>query len=806
MTSISRFLTLLLVLFGAALLPMAASAQSAQLLFEGYLTDDDGPANGERELTFRLYEAAQGGAAIWEDTYQITVEEGRFQVPLGSGQTPLTGELFSVSTWLGITPAGGDEFEPRQPIGDVPTALVARDVTGDINPRSISINGQLIVAADGTWVGAGGLEGAGFGVADDRDNDGWPDWVEVATGSDPTDEASQPADANEDGAADLLQGPTGPMGAVGTPGVDGLPGDEGARGPRGEIGDRGPAGPVGPEGSVGPRGDPGERGQRGEIGEVGPQGIPGPAGPQGIAGPLGPQGERGPVGPQGEQGIEGPVGPAGLRGERGPEGPAMDVNQDSDQDGFPDWIEISLGSDPLAVDSTPVDLNDNQIPDAMEGTAGPAGVAGPAGPAGAMGPAGPAGAEGVAGADGAPGVDGAAGPAGADGAQGPAGPAGDSALAHINPNVLTSRLTRTFAAVDVPIVDPQDGNPVESLIDVPGTGPLNAVKVTVDITHGDLTQLNLKLRAPDGTIVTLHANAAGQDLALAYPTDAQPADGSMDDFLAGGARGNWALIMTDNIIGNVGRINGWSLELTYTSGDQLDLLGNIDMSGNTIMNTADPIAPQQVATKAYVDRTREAYSGARYRWAVWSSYNQPQGWYASNDANLFGGINPSNWGDGSAIASQLSADKQVLLTLFNRRGFAGKNAMVVADEWYSNSSTNSKHAGALFRIRNTTNAAIEWVVNARQTSYGGWGERASVALNGVSIWHSGGTNYYTNATFTHRLSIPANRTSTAIFISGSTSQSGTRGLLLAFYSNSLELPAGLEYVDDLDTATNGWDN
>ncbi len=53
--------------------------------------------------------------------------------------------------------------------------------------------------------------------------------------------------------------------------------------------------------------------------------------------------------------------------------------------------------------------------------------------------------------------------------------------------------------------------------------------------------------------------------------------------------------------------------------------------------------------------------------------------------------------------------------------------------------------------------------------------------------------------------MPADRVSTAIFVSGSTTQSGTRGLMLAFIESTLELPEGLEYVDDLDIAAGGWD-
>ena len=59
--------------------------------------------------------------------------------------------------------------------------------------------------------------------------------------------------------------------------------------------------------------------------------------------------------------------------------------------------------------------------------------------------------------------------------------------------------------------------------------------------------------------------------------------------------------------------------------------------------------------------------------------------------------------------------------------------------------------------------------------------------------------------------IPANRTSTVIAVGGSTygqnlhSNVHTRLSLLAFTNNSLALPNGLEYIDDLDIATGGWE-
>lgn len=55
--------------------------------------------------------------------------------------------------------------------------------------------------------------------------------------------------------------------------------------------------------------------------------------------------------------------------------------------------------------------------------------------------------------------------------------------------------------------------------------------------------------------------------------------------------------------------------------------------------------------------------------------------------------------------------------------------------------------------------------------------------------------------------IPAGRTSTVMFMSGSSPQGGyTRSLSLAFYGYALVLPSGLSYVDDLLIATGGFES
>ena len=209
---------------------------------------------------------------------------------------------------------------------------------------------------------------------------------------------------------------------------------------------------------------------------------------------------------------------------------------------------------------------------------------------------------------------------------------------------------------------------------------------------------------------------------------------------------------------------------------------------------------------AGIDITNNVISSkATYRWTSFSTYNQAFGWYANNDPNMFGGIPPSVWSDANGMASNMSSDKQVLLTLFNKKAYSGNNAVVFSNEWGSYSSTNGKFAGALFRIENTTGSDIVWNVEWFSTAYGAWGERSSVTINGANTWNSGSSAFGANHHESTVITIPANRVSTIIFIAGSSLPSGqSRGTYLAFDQNCLNLPVGLIFIDDLDTAPNGW--
>jgi hypothetical protein len=202
--------------------------------------------------------------------------------------------------------------------------------------------------------------------------------------------------------------------------------------------------------------------------------------------------------------------------------------------------------------------------------------------------------------------------------------------------------------------------------------------------------------------------------------------------------------------------------------------------------------------------------GATYRYAVFDTYDNASSWLMGNDPSMFGGVPPSLWTDGSARAVQLSSSKEVLRTLFTKKGYAGKNAVVHAEIRQQYSSTDGRVVMALFRVRNATASPIGWSPVFWYTAYGTWGELASAALNGAEQFVSGGGAGPQAAGVT--LSIPANRTSTVIFVSTGSAPYATgsgglmgRAIVLAFRNDSLALPAGLSFVDDLDTAIGGWE-
>ena len=205
---------ILALLFFLALFPAYAWALPQTFVQEGLVTEGNGrPLNGNHRVEVRLYSAAQGGNQLHAEVHPVVpFINGYYAISIGS-EAALPANLFQdPKVFLAVKVDNGDWLEPRTEIQRVPAAFVANwaeNVTGDITPNSVTVNGLVVIDDAGKWVGdPTGLRG--------------------------------PIGA---------QGPVGPEGPVGADGARGPQGPEGPRGPQGDRGPQGPAGAVGGDGS-----------------------------------------------------------------------------------------------------------------------------------------------------------------------------------------------------------------------------------------------------------------------------------------------------------------------------------------------------------------------------------------------------------------------------------------------------------------------------------------------------------------------------------------------------------------------------
>ena len=249
--------------------------------YQGRLTYKGAALDGPADLTFKLYDSANGGHTVGQavSVAGYPVDKGLVAIDLNFGQNAFGAQ----QRWIEIS-VNGVTLSPRQAVRPAPVAAYA--LSGNPGP-----------AGPAGPIGPMGLPG--------------PQGLVGPAGE--TGPAGPAGPAGDVGPA----GPVGPAGAVGPAGPAGPEGVMGAPGPVGPVG---PAGLPGPMGPMGPMGMPGPMGPAGDIGPMGPQGIAGdigPAGPQGDVGPAGPQGDAGPAGPQGDVGPQGPAGDAGPQGSPG---------------------------------------------------------------------------------------------------------------------------------------------------------------------------------------------------------------------------------------------------------------------------------------------------------------------------------------------------------------------------------------------------------------------------------------------------------------------------------------------------------
>ncbi len=164
--------------------------------FQGILTEPGGlpVVDGPQSVTFRIYDAASGGAALWTETQSLTTAGGLFHTLLGSVTAFPAGVFNGTPRYLEVQVNADPPMTPRQQIVSVPyafhagtadsantadTADTASDVqcSGCVDPSDLAAgagasalgawdlrvhNTIYLAATDGFAVavaGAGGFEG-----------------------------------------------------------------------------------------------------------------------------------------------------------------------------------------------------------------------------------------------------------------------------------------------------------------------------------------------------------------------------------------------------------------------------------------------------------------------------------------------------------------------------------------------------------------------------------------------------------------------------------------------------------------------
>jgi subtilisin-like proprotein convertase family protein len=108
-----------------------------------------------------------------------------------------------------------------------------------------------------------------------------------------------------------------------------------------------------------------------------------------------------------------------------------------------------------------------------------------------------------------------------------------------------------------------DNNPagISSTIAIAQAGTAKSMKVSVDITHTFIADLQVELIAPSGQRATLHSRTGGSQDNLITMYDSATTS-ALTPLLSQSVQGQWSLRVTDRAGQDVGKLNKWSLELT----------------------------------------------------------------------------------------------------------------------------------------------------------------------------------------------------------------------------------------------------
>ncbi len=138
-----------------------AAQTPSTISYQGRLTDPDGqPLDGNYTMRFIVYDAANGGSALWDSgNRNISVDNGLFTTRLGVDQANFNGQAL----WLSID-VNGQTLSPRQEILPAPYAIGLRPgadiIAESLDAADAALAGYAPATGAALYASAGG--GAGL--------------------------------------------------------------------------------------------------------------------------------------------------------------------------------------------------------------------------------------------------------------------------------------------------------------------------------------------------------------------------------------------------------------------------------------------------------------------------------------------------------------------------------------------------------------------------------------------------------------------------------------------------------------------
>ena len=115
-----------IVIFLFAAIQISSAQIPKTISYQGILSESGAKVNGEKTITFKLYDTESGGTALWDNYKILNVQNGVFEVVLGEDKS--LDLPFDKPYWLGIKVGAGAELTPRIPLTSAAYSLNAQSV------------------------------------------------------------------------------------------------------------------------------------------------------------------------------------------------------------------------------------------------------------------------------------------------------------------------------------------------------------------------------------------------------------------------------------------------------------------------------------------------------------------------------------------------------------------------------------------------------------------------------------------------------------------------------------------------------